>query len=407
MSMDEEARVPQESAEESSVRGGNQSQGEPSAENREGKGSPKKIRYAVVGLGYISQVAVLPAFAHATENSELVALVSGDEAKLKVLARKYKIKNTYTYEQYADGLQSGLVDAVYVAVPNSMHRGYAEGAARAGVHVLCEKPMALTEQECVGMIEAAQQNHVKLMVAYRLHFERGNLAAIKAIREGKIGVPRIFNSVFCQQVTPGNTRLQSELGGGPVYDVGVYCINAARYLFGSEPYEAFAFSAKRKDEQDERFTEVEEMTAGMLRFPDEALASFVCSFGAADRSEYEVVGTKGTLRMNPAYEMVGDLKSELTIDGKTHKSTYKKRDQFGPELVYFSKCILENVEPEPNGLEGLADVRIINALLESAERGKPVEIKPIEKAERPTVKQEIHKAAVEKPPLVRAHTPSQ
>lgn len=245
------------------------------------------------------------------------------------------------------------------------------------------------------------------MVAYRLHFERGNLDAIETIRAGKIGVPRVFNSVFSQQVTPGNTRLQSELGGGPIYDVGVYCINAARYLFGAEPYEAFAFSAKKKDQHDDRFSEVEEMTSALLRFPDEGLASFVCSFGASDRSEYEVVGTKGSVRMNPAYEMVGDLKCELTIDGKTTKTTYKKRDQFGPELAYFSKCILENVEPEPNGLEGLADVRIINAILESADKGKPVEIRPIEKKERPTVGQEIHKPPVEKPPLVRAQTPSQ
>jgi predicted dehydrogenase len=367
----------------------------------------KKIRYAVVGLGYISQVAVLPGFAHATENSELVALVSGDADKLKPLARKYKVRQTYTYEQYAECLESGNIDAVYIALPNNMHRAYAEGAARAGVHVLCEKPMAMTEHECEGMIEAAKQGKVKLMIAYRLHFERGNLSAIEAIRQEKIGDPRIFNSVFCQQVTPGNTRLQSELGGGPLFDVGVYCINAARYLFGAEPYEAFAFSARRRDEQDDRFREVPEMTSAILRYPDERLAQFVCSFGAADRSEYEVVGTKGSLRMDPAYEMVGDLKCEITVDGKTKKTTYKKRDQFGPELAYFSKCILENIEPEPNGLEGLADVRIINALLESADRGKPVEIKPIENKQRPTVEQELHKPAVEKPPLVRAQTPSQ
>jgi predicted dehydrogenase len=367
----------------------------------------KKIRYAVVGLGYISQVAVLPGFANAKENSELVALVSGDAVKLKSLARKYKVSTTYSYEQYADCLESGNVDAVYIALPNSMHRAYAESAARAGVHVLCEKPMALTEHECEAMIEAARQGNAKLMIAYRLHFERANLSAIESIRQEKIGDPRIFDSVFCQQVTPENTRLQSELGGGPIFDVGVYCINAARYLFGAEPYEAFAFSARARDVQDDRFREVPEMTSAILRFPGERLAQFVCSFGAADRSEYQVVGTKGSLRMNPAYEMVGDLKCEITVDGKTQKSTYKKRDQFGPEIAYFSKCILDNSEPEPNGLEGLADVRIINALLESADRGKPVEIKPIENKQRPTVDQELHKPAVEKPPLVRAQTPSQ
>lgn len=128
------------------------------------------------------------------------------------------------------------------------------------------------------------------------------------------------------------------------------------------------------------------MTTAVMRFPEDCLASFTSSFGAADRSEYQIVGTKGSLKMNPAYEIVGDLKCELTIGGKTQKATYKKRDQFGPELTYFSKCILEDLEPEPNGLEGLADVRIINALQESAEKGKVVEIKPIDKKERPGIR---------------------
>jgi predicted dehydrogenase len=368
-----------------------------------GPANHRKIKYAVVGLGYISQVAILPAFANAQENSELAALVSGDPGKLRALGKKYKVPKTYTYEQYADCLSDGI-DAVYIALPNAMHRAYAEGAARAGVHVLCEKPMAVTEQECEAMIEAADKAKVKLMIAYRLHFERGNLSVIESIHEDKIGVPRIFNSVFCQQVTSGNTRLERPLGGGPVFDVGIYCINAARYVFGDEPYEAFAYSASGKDE---RFTEVAEMTSALLRFPEDRLASFTCSFGAADRSEYQVVGTKGSIRMNPAYEMTGDLKSELTINGKRKKTTYKKRDQFGPELTYFSKCILNNEEPEPNGLEGLADIRIINAIQESAEKGKPIAIAPVEKKERPTVEQELHKPAVEKPPLVRAQSPSQ
>ena len=361
----------------------------------------KKVRYAVIGLGYISQVGILPAFAHAKENSELAALVSGDPGKLKALGKKYKVPKTYSYEQYADCLDG--VDAVYIGLPNSMHRAYAEGAARAGVHVLCEKPMAVTEQECEAMIEAASKTNVKLMIAYRLHFERGNLSAIDTVREGKIGEPRIFNSVFSQQVAPGNTRLSSEMGGGPLFDIGVYCINAARYLFRAEPYEVFAFSATGKDG---RFTKVEEMNAALLRFPNDRLASFTCSFGAADRSEYEVVGTKGSLRMSPAYEMVGDLKCELTIEGKRQKTTYKKRDQFAPELSYFSKCILEGLNPEPDGREGLEDVRVINALLESAEKGKPVEIASLEKKQRPTIEQEIHKPAVEEPPLVRAQSPS-
>jgi len=264
--------------------------------------------------------------------------------------------------------------------------------------------MATTEEDCQAMIDAAAKANVKLMVAYRLHFERGNLSAIEAIREAKIGEPRIFSSMFTQQVTAGNTRLQGDLGGGPLFDMGIYCINAARYLFGEEPYEVFSFAAKGKDE---RFAEVEEMNAAVLRFPNDRLASFTCSFGAAERSEYEVVGTKGSLRMDPGYEMVGDLKSELLVEGKKQKTTFKKRDQFGPELTYFSDCILNGRNPEPSGAEGLADVRIITALKESAEKGRPVEIVPPEKNQRPSIEQEIHKPPVDKPELVRAQSPSQ
>jgi len=143
----------------------------------------RRIRYAVVGLGYISQIAVLPAFEHAKSNSTLAAVVSGDREKLNTLARKYKVRG-YSYEQYADCLNSGLIDAVYIALPNYMHGEYTEAAARAGIHVLCEKPMAMDEAECESMIAAAQTAKIKLMVAYRLHFERGNLQAVEWVNSG-------------------------------------------------------------------------------------------------------------------------------------------------------------------------------------------------------------------------------
>jgi predicted dehydrogenase len=370
---------------------------------RETSANPRKVRYAVVGLGYISQIAVLPAFAHAKENSDLTALVSGDETKLKQLSKKYKVPNTYSYQQYVECLESGLVDAVYIALPNNMHLAYAESAARAGIHVLCEKPMAASEQECESMIDVAERAKIKLMIAYRLHFETGNLSAIAAVKKGKIGEPRIFSSNFCQQVAEGNSRLDAELAGGPLYDIGVYCINAARNLFQAEPTEVFAFTASSGDK---RFAEVPEMTSAVLRFPDDRLASFNCSFGAADRSEFEVIGTKGVLKMDPAYEMVGDLKSETTIGGRTTKSKFSKRDQFGPELLYFSDCILNGREPEPGGLEGMADVRVINALIESQESGRPVKITPVNVGKRPGLEQDIHKPPVAKPQLVKAAAPS-
>jgi glucose-fructose oxidoreductase len=333
----------------------------------------------------------------------LVALVSDDKTKLKKLAKKYKVVDTYTYEEYADCLESGNVDAVYIALPNHMHRAYTEGAARAGVHVLCEKPMAPTEEDCEAMIAAADRGKVKLMIAYRLHFEEGNLSAIATVQKRKIGAPRVFSSNFCQQVAAGNSRLKAESRGGPLFDVGVYCINAARNLFRAEPTEVASFTASSDDK---RFAEVQEMASALLRFPDECLATFTASFGAADRSAFEVIGTKGVLKMDPAYEMVGDLKSEIVVGERVKTSTFSKRDQFAPELSYFSNCVLKNREPEPGGLEGLADVRVVNALLESQKSGRSVKLQALDVGKRPGTDQEIHKPPVSKPDLVHALAPS-
>lgn len=363
-------------------------------------GKPK-VRYAVVGLGYIAQVAVLPAFAKAG-NSELVALVSDDPTKLKKLSKKYNAPLTYSYDNYDECLRSGEVDAVYIALPNSMHRDYTVAACRAGIHVLCEKPMAVTEAECEDMIAAANENHVKLMIAYRLHFEEANLKAVELAQSGKLGELRAFNSVFTMQVKEVDIRLKKDLGGGTLYDIGIYCINAARCLFQAEPLEVTAFSVNNGET---RFEEVDEMTSAILRFPDERLASFTSSFGASDISAYQVVGTEGNLRVDPAYEFADDLKHHLTIKGKTKERTFTKRDQFAPELLYFSECILAGKTPEPSGTEGLADVRIIRALYQSAATGKPIKLAEFERKTRPTIEQEIHEPPVKKPELVRAASP--
>src|SRR4029450_3233189 len=176
---------------------------------RHGKGV---VRYAVVGLGHIAQVAMLPAFAHARRNSRLTALVSDDRNKLKELARRYRVDSTFTYNDYDACLEQ--VDAVYIALPNSMHAEYAIRAARAGVHVLCEKPMAVTVDECQKMIDACRAGRVKLMIAYRLHFEEINLAVIDLVRKGRIGAPKYFNSSFSLTVSEGNVRTKKKLGGG-------------------------------------------------------------------------------------------------------------------------------------------------------------------------------------------------
>jgi predicted dehydrogenase len=359
----------------------------------------KQVRYAVVGLGHIAQVAVLPAFGNARRNSKLAALVSGDPVKLEELGRKYHVDQRYSYERYDEMLRSGEVDAVYIALPNHLHAEYAIRAAQAGVHILVEKPMALSAEQCERMAKAARDAGVKLMVAYRLHFERANLEAIEVARSGRIGEPRLFSSTFTMQVVPGNIRVKKALGGGTLYDIGIYCINAARGLFREEPVEVRAAATGTSGE-------VEETIAAVLRFPGDRLATFTCSFGAADVSEYRLVGTKGDLALEPAYEYAMALQHRLTLDGERKERRFAKRDQFAPELLYFSDCVLKNHQPEPGADEGLADVRIIEALYRSAKIGQPVELGPYEKRERPSLEQEIRRPPIEKPRTVHTQAPS-
>jgi predicted dehydrogenase len=361
----------------------------------------KKIRYAVVGLGHIAQSAVLPAFQH-VDNAELVALISGDPEKSRDLGERYETK-TYTYEEFDACLRRGEVDAVFIAAPNNLHCEYTVRAAHAGVHVLCEKPMAATRNDCEQMIEACEQNDVKLMVAYRLHFEAANLSAIEIAKSGRLGDLRAFQSFFAMQVRPGNIRLSAEHGGGSVHDIGIYCINAARYIFQDEPVEVIAYSS---DGADERFQEVDEMTSAVLKFPNGRLATFTSTFNAPDLQQYTVVGTKGVLRVNPAYDYSADLKHYLTIDGQTEETVFPKRDQFAAELTYFADCVLSGTDPEPDGWEGMADVQIIEAIYKSAQCGSPVKLVPFQRnKKRADLSQEIARPPVEEPELIGVQAP--
>ena len=367
----------------------------------------RKIRYAVVGLGHISQVALLPSFKNA-KNSVLAALVSDDSKKLKELAKRYRLSpdSTYSYDEYQQCLKSGEIDAVYIGLPNHLHCQYTVRAASAGVHVLCEKPMAVTEKECEQMTAACQEAGTKLMIAYRLHFEQANLEAVKIATSGKLGDLRTFSSIFSQQVDEDNVRATEpeSRGGGSLYDMGVYCINAARYLFRDEPIEVIAASGNNGEI---RFRQSAEMTMAILRFPEERLAVFTSSFGAAKTSEYSLIGTRGRLRLSPAFDYSVPLAYELVVgEGKPQRKKFAKHDQFGAELEYFSDCILRGRDPEPSGVEGLADIRIVRAILESVDKRKPVQLPPFQRKERPTKRQEFKKPAVQKPEVVHASSPS-
>ena len=367
---------------------------------QKGAGS-KRVRYAVVGLGHIAQAAVLPAFRHAARNSELVALVSGDTRKLKELGRRYRVEHFSGYEEFDAFLATDLFDAVYLALPNNLHRDFALRAARAGKHVLSEKPMAVSARDCEAMIRATRNAGVKLMVAYRLHFERANLEAMQLVRSGRLGEPRFFSSDFAMQVSKGNIRLEREKGGGPLYDIGIYCINAARFMLGAEPTAVWATATKSRDP---RFREVEETLIGVMRFKDERMASFTCSFGAADRSTFTVTGTRGSVTLDPAYEYARGLSYTLRLGDKERVKRFGKSDQFAPELLHFSDCILKDRQPEPSGEEGLADLRIIEAMHRSTQSGRWVSLPAPPRKARLSLRQEKRRPPVPgEPPLVHAH----
>lgn len=337
------------------------------------RASPRRIRYAIVGLGYISQIAMLPAFRAAARNSTVAALISGDRKKREKLGRDYGVPHLAHYDEFDALMRSGEIDAVYIGLPNTMHRDYTVRAARAGVHVLCDKPMAMTESDCRAMVAAAERGGAKLMIAYRLHFEPANLAAFKLMHGGHIGELRYFTSQFSQQVKPGNIRMQGELGGGPLYDLGIYCVNAARHAFGAEPEEVVAVSAGCGDR---RFRDVPEMMQAVMRFPGDALASFTCSFGAADASAFHVWGTKGSLRLDEAYELKGGKDLHVMRAGWSGPKTRKfaATNQFAPLMLHFSDCILNNRKPIPSGEEGLADIRVLEAIVKAASTGKSVQL---------------------------------
>jgi predicted dehydrogenase len=330
-----------------------------------------KVRYAVVGAGWISQEAFMPGVGQ-TANSEIAAIVSGNARAARQLAEFHRVPHVYSYDRYDELLESGLVDAVYIALPNSMHADYAIRALRRGVHALVEKPLALTVAECEAMIAAAEEGGAFLMTAYRLHHEPGTVEVLERIRRGEIGTPRLFHADFSFQSAPGNHRLRAEHWGGPLQDIGVYCLNAARQVFGAEPLECVAMEGAAAD--DPRFREVHEALTAILRFPDGALASFSCSFGAAEQDRYRITGTEGIIEVEQGFRFETAPRLRVLKGGSVEEWQAERIDHFGAQTAYFSDCILTRTPPEADGAEGLADVRALRAIEEAANTGRAVRI---------------------------------
>jgi predicted dehydrogenase len=358
----------------------------------------RKIRYAVVGAGNIAQVAVLPAFAHAKHNSELVAVVSGDHEKREALRERYELELDGRYDDLEIILTRGAIDAVYVSTPNALHREIAVRAANLGVHVLCEKPLATTAEDCLEMAEACNASGVRLMVAYRLHFDAAMLQALEVARSGQLGALRLFSSFFTHVVRPDDIRRDPSLGGGALYDLGVYCVNAARQLFGSEPSAVLGATVNRMGTDDSAMA--------TLEFPGGGLAQFCVGNSTSSVSSYRVAGTEGDLRVEPAYDYDGERVHHLTVGGRTQRTVFKKGDQFAPEISYFSECILSQRDPEPSAEEAWCDVRVLEAILTAARTRRAVELPAYERKRRPTISLAEYVSPVKRPETVNAPGPS-
>jgi predicted dehydrogenase len=333
----------------------------------------------VVGLGDIAQAAMMPGIAH-TGNSELVALVTGDPEKARRLADMYGVAHTYRYEQFDGLLASGTIDAVYIATPNWRHAEFAVPALKAGIHVLCEKPLEVSADKCRAIIAAAEASGAKLMTAYRLHFEPATLDAIARIRAGELGELISFTSVFAQMVDPANHRVDHGIAAGPLFDMGPYPINAARYLFGAEPIEVVSATAIRH--ADAGLGDLDDTFAVTLRFPGDRLAQFTVSYHGNSVGNLTIAGTKGSITLDPAFDYGSGLEQFRRLGEDKDHETFKATDQFGGEMKYFSECILEDRAPEPDGEEGLADLRVIEGIVRALETKGPVQLEPFTRTRR-------------------------
>jgi len=334
----------------------------------------KKLGWAVVGLGSLAINQILPAFAKC-EKSKVVAFVSGHPDKAHKLALRYGVssKNIYNYENYDSIKDNPEVDVIYIVLPNGMHAEYTVRGLKAGKHVLSEKPMASAPAECQQMIDAAKKADRKLMVAYRCRYETYNREAIRIARSGELGPTQMILADTGFAIgDPSQWRLNKKLaGGGSMMDIGIYALNASRYLSGEEPTEVNAMLYSTPN--DPRFKEVEEHVTFQLRFPSGILANCTSSYGYFHQSHFRVMGTDARLCMDPATWYSG-LRMWIVRGNTSEEKELPVVDHFASEMDHMSDCVMQNKQPLTPGEEGLHDITLIHAVYESARNGKTVKV---------------------------------
>jgi len=330
-----------------------------------------KVRYCIVGLGRISMQHFMPAIKNSGKLSRVIALVSGHRDKAERMAAEYGVptSNIYGYDNYDAIANNPEIDAVYIALPNSMHAEYSIRAAKAGKHVLCEKPMSTTVDDARAMIAASKRANKKLMIGYRCHLEPVNQRAVQLIREGKLGTVQAIESAFGFNIGKGEWRTNRKLaGGGPLMDVGIYSLNACRYLTNEEPSAISAYSSVI--DQDGRFTDIEEDISWTMKFPSGIVASCNSTYGANMSGYFPVHGSKGVLHAENAFSYDGlllraDVNGEAPI---VMSSPEPDPAQFAAEADHFAECILQNKQNKGPGEEGLRDMELIMQIYSSCKQ---------------------------------------
>jgi len=320
----------------------------------------RSIGYCVVGLGRIAGHYL--AGMKTAKYSRVTALVSGHRDKAERIAAENQVpaSNIYSYDNYDAIAGNKAIDAVIICLPNSMHAEYTIRAARAGKHVLCEKPMCTTVADGEAMIDACRKASKKLMIAYRCHYEPMNLRAVQLIREGRAGTIHTIESANGFNIQPGEWRLNRKLaGGGPMMDVGIYSLNACRYLTGEEP--ASWTGQMSAMDHDGRFNEVEEDLVWSMKFPSGVLATCQTSYGVNMPGWFRVRGTKGVIEMSAAFGYQGQHLMARVAGGAPIDETSPLRDpgHFPLETDHLAECIFDGKEPKSPGEEGLRDMRLM------------------------------------------------
>ncbi len=338
----------------------------------------ERIGYAVVGLGRLSLENILPAFGQA-KKSKLVALVSGTPDKAKTVASQHGVRPEaiYSYADFEKISANPQIQAVYIVLPNGLHREYVIRAAKAGKHVLCEKPMATSSAEARDMIAACKQASRLLMIAYRSQYEPNNRNLLKMLREEKYGSLRLMSAVNLQNMAaPEQWRLRKEMaGGGALPDIGLYCLNAARFLSGEEPIEVIARTQSASG--DPRFREVEETVAFTLRFPSGFVAECSASYGMHESRYLTAHTSAAAYNFQNAFAYEGHQLRVAHRDGKAESIDELRigsKDQFALELDHMSECIKSGHQPHTPGEEGLQDHILMEAIYRSAKAKEPVSL---------------------------------